>query len=152
MKTKVNTVAGHGCFLCRASAARLLVFGANVRPSPGKRRDGQSPFGHLSCGSRRIALLRHLAHAATAGFPSFGGQCTTALLEPIQALGHTGLNIQGSQQIAGVVRQSRLCFLAPHARLTGRIWTPPQTQETDQLIGRDGSACSRISGILVGPV
>jgi len=38
------------------------------------------------------------------------------------------------------------------AGLTGCIWTPPQTQETDQLIGRDGSACSRISGILVGPV
>jgi hypothetical protein len=30
MKTKENTVAGRGCFLCRASAERLLVFGANV--------------------------------------------------------------------------------------------------------------------------
>jgi len=152
MKTKENTVAGRGCFLCRASAERLLVFGANARPGHCTRRGGRSPFGHLSCGSRRIALLRHLAHAITAGFPSFGGQRTTAPLEPIQALGHTGLNIQGSPQMATVVRPSRLSFLPPHARLTRRIWTPPQTQETDQLIGRDGSACSRISGILVGPV
>jgi hypothetical protein len=78
-------------------------------------------LGHLSCGSRRIPLLGHLAHAITAGFPSFGGQRTpTVALEPIQALGHTGLKIQGSAQMASVVRPSRLSFLAPHARLTGR--------------------------------
>ena len=38
------------------------------------------------------------------------------------------------------------------ASLTVRIWTPPQTQETDRLNGPEGSACSRISGIWVGPV
>jgi hypothetical protein len=120
MKTKENTVAGQGCFLCRAATVRLLVFGANARPGRCTRRGGQSPLGRLSCGSRRIALLRNLAHAITTGFPSFGGQRTTVALEPIQALGHTGLNIQGSPQMAAVVRPSRLSFLAPHARLTGR--------------------------------
>jgi hypothetical protein len=57
-------------------------------------------LGRLSCGSRRIALLGHLAHAITAGFPSFGGQRTTVALEPIQALGHTVLNKQGGQKMA----------------------------------------------------
>jgi hypothetical protein len=65
-------------------------------------------------------MLGRATHAITAGFPPFGGQRTTVALEPIQALGHTGLNIQGSTQMAGVVRPSRLSFLAPHARLTGR--------------------------------
>lgn len=55
---------------------------------------------------------------------------------------------QAGASCAGSLAAHRLTFTG----LTVRIWTPPQTQETDRIVGRDGCACSRISGICGGPV